>query len=96
MDEDVATGREAGDVDVLALQARHVVVAEAGREALANSQPRGLSTPAFLRPDGICRLAGKPDARVRVIAVAEAKAGLVVATDGLARRRPELVALEAE
>src|SRR4029077_4173157 len=80
---------EAGDVDRLALLPRGVVVAEARRDSLPD---RNGSRPAS------CALA-RPHRRTvqgpRLVGVAEAETGLVIATDEAAVETPQLVPLEA-
>src|SRR6187551_1758373 len=92
----VAARREVRDVDPLALEPRHVIVAVAGRDPLADDEPLRLAAAALLCPHRLLGLARELDAPRRVVPVAEAEARLLVAADGLATRGEDVVALEVE
>ena len=95
MDQPVVAGRHALELDVLALEGRHVVVAVARRDALANAEEARAPEPALLRPDGLAGLVRKLARGVET--VAETKPRLAVGCDQLPIcGAPELVALEAE
>src|SRR6187551_1393290 len=96
MAEDVAARREVRDVDPLALEPRHVIVAVAGRDPLADDEPLRLAAAALLCPHRLLGLARELDAPRRVVPVAEAEARLLVAADGLTVRGEDVVALEVE
>ena len=96
VDERVASGRHAGDVDVLALELRPVVVAISGRQSLEHLEclrvaARALSGPLAVEgPRVTPRLAG-------LIAIAEAEARLLIGAHLPAGARvSQRVAVEAE
>src|SRR5262245_33712756 len=88
VDEDVPPGRHVGDVDRLPLLRRDVVVAEAGRDPLADR----------LRAEPAARAVARPDRnavqRARLVGVVQTEAGLAVMADEAAVAAPELVALK--
>ena len=95
--EAVAAGRQAGHVDVLALEVGRVVVAPAGRDPdeqleqppLAEAAAAGVRRPRLV--------AGEAGRAADAVAVAEAEAGLAVAPDRpRAAAAAQLVALEAD
>ena len=88
VDEDVASGRQIRDVDRLAFPLRHVVVAEAGRDALSQRARVGPVAAAVAGP------ARAPVQGARLVRVVQAEARLAVAAEQLSGPA-ELVALEA-
>ena len=98
VNERVASRGEAGDVDLLALEVRVVVVAVPDRDALAQGRQAGTALAAVgLGEGGGAASAAERTGRGRGVAIFEAEAGLVVPPEPPSAVGPaQLVAHKAE